>query len=642
MADNKVVSAAIGVGPTVATDEIAGVDHLRIKVEFGVDGSAVDVSATDPMPVVQTGTPALPTGASTSALQTSTEVLVGAVTETAPATDIASSGLNGRLQRIAQRITSLIALIPTSLGIKTAANSFAVTLPSDGVLPLPTGAATSAIQTTTETLIGAVVETAPVTDTASSGLNGRLQRIAQRITSLIALIPTSLGSKTTANSFAVTLPSDGVLPLPTGAATETSAGAAAASLTLIDDAILADDAAFTPAVTKVMMAGFEFDDVTPDAVNEGDAGAARMSANRNVYTQIRDAAGNERGANVTAANAMSVDASASPTLPLPTGAATEATSLAGNVLTGAVTETAPATDTASSGLNGRLQRIAQRITSLIALMPTSLGIKTAADSFAVTLPSDGTLPLPTGAATEATSLAGNVLTGAVTETAPGTDTASSGLNGRLQRIAQRITSLIALLPASLGTKTAANSLAITPSSDGNFAIGDGTNLVSIATAGADAASNTANRLRAQSLGMGYNGTTVDRLRAGVTGESGAATGYSNVLSATGAVSGASIVSTTGAVEASRVIKASAGTLMSLVGYNAKTSAQFIQIFNSTTVPANGTVPIYVFTVPASSNFSIDVPVTGMPFTTGIAVSNSSTLATKTIGSADCFFTAVIK
>jgi hypothetical protein len=41
---------------------------------------------------------------------------------------------------------------------------------------------------------------------------------------------------------------------------------------------------------------------------------------------------------------------------------------------GAVTETVPASDTASSGLNGRLQRIAQRITSLIALLPTALGV----------------------------------------------------------------------------------------------------------------------------------------------------------------------------------------------------------------------------------------------------------------------------
>lgn len=35
--------------------------------------------------------------------------------------------------------------------------------------------------------VGAVGETAPASDTASSGLNGRLQRIAQRLTSLIAL-----------------------------------------------------------------------------------------------------------------------------------------------------------------------------------------------------------------------------------------------------------------------------------------------------------------------------------------------------------------------------------------------------------------------------------------------------------------------
>lgn len=56
--------------------------------------------------------------------------------------------------------------------------------------------------------------------------------------------------------------------------------------------------------------------------------------------------------------------------------------------TGALTETAPATDTASSGLNGRLQRVAQRLTSLIALVPASLGPKTSAASFSVVQPSD--------------------------------------------------------------------------------------------------------------------------------------------------------------------------------------------------------------------------------------------------------------
>lgn len=80
--------------------------------------------------------------------------------------------------------------------------------------------------------------------------------------------------------------------------TEASAAAILTAVQVIDNPVVVDDAAFTPATTSVMMAGFEYDDTTPDSVDEGDAGAARMSANRNVYVQVRDAAGNERGLNV--------------------------------------------------------------------------------------------------------------------------------------------------------------------------------------------------------------------------------------------------------------------------------------------------------------------------------------------------------
>lgn len=69
---------------------------------------------------------------------------------------------------------------------------------------------------------------------------------------------------------------------------------------------ITDDAAFTAATTSVTPAGAVFDDVSPDSVNEGDAGAVRMSANRNLFSTIRDAAGNERGANVNASNQLSV------------------------------------------------------------------------------------------------------------------------------------------------------------------------------------------------------------------------------------------------------------------------------------------------------------------------------------------------
>lgn len=46
-----------------------------------------------------------------------------------------------------------------------------------------------------------------------------------------------------------------------------------------------------------------FDDVSPTAITENSFGFVRMSANRNQYTTIRDAAGNERGQNVNANNA---------------------------------------------------------------------------------------------------------------------------------------------------------------------------------------------------------------------------------------------------------------------------------------------------------------------------------------------------
>ena len=50
MADN--VGYTPGSGATVAADDIGGVLYQRIKPTFGADGSAVDVSSANPMPVV--------------------------------------------------------------------------------------------------------------------------------------------------------------------------------------------------------------------------------------------------------------------------------------------------------------------------------------------------------------------------------------------------------------------------------------------------------------------------------------------------------------------------------------------------------------------------------------------------------------
>jgi hypothetical protein len=75
----------------------------------------------------------------------------------------------------------------------------------------------------------------------------------------------------------------------------------------------------------------------------------------------------------------------------------------------------------------------------------------------------------TGFALETTQSAQAALFGPVTETAPATDTASSGLNGRLQRIAQNLTTILGKLP-TIGPQTGAASLSITPATDAKFSI----------------------------------------------------------------------------------------------------------------------------------------------------------------------------
>lgn len=166
-------------------------------------------------------------------------------------------------------------------------------------------------------------------------------------------------------------------------------------------------------------------------------------------------------------------------LPLPSGAATEATLLSiDSKLTSPLAVTGPLTDTQ------------------LRLTPVPIEISYNGSPASPVNPLDVYFSVAdTGVATELTLTlvndsisATNVLIGSTTETAPGTDTGQSGLNGRLQRIAQNLTtantnlttistkvSLLSLestqlamsakLPAALGQTTMANSLSVTMASD---------------------------------------------------------------------------------------------------------------------------------------------------------------------------------
>lgn len=54
MADNTILNVGTG-GDVIATDDIAGVKHQLVKLEYGAADSATQVSPANPLPVVQTG-----------------------------------------------------------------------------------------------------------------------------------------------------------------------------------------------------------------------------------------------------------------------------------------------------------------------------------------------------------------------------------------------------------------------------------------------------------------------------------------------------------------------------------------------------------------------------------------------------------
>lgn len=181
MADNVLINAVTTPGgATIATDEVNGVQHELVKVEFGVDGVATMVSASDPLPVTGTvevsnfpvtqpvsGTVAvssLPTGLATSANQqtdalTDAELRAAAVPVSLSVVPLATGAATATkqdeqtaqlatLNSLIETLRSLVAVLsPLGGAMNSGAPGLRVT-PNEATLPI-SGSVTATVSSLT-------------------------------------------------------------------------------------------------------------------------------------------------------------------------------------------------------------------------------------------------------------------------------------------------------------------------------------------------------------------------------------------------------------------------------------------------------------------------------------------------------------
>lgn len=274
MANNTTLNPG-SLGDTIATEDIAGVKHELVKVEFGVDGVATKVSAANPLPVADPhATDGTQKGQIVDSLGnvvtvTGNKLDVNATFAGTVSENVAQLGGNnidtnsGAKSPGTQRI--VIATDQPQLTNAFKVDGSGVTQPvSAAALPLPTGASTETTLGTRlsesdfDTKTGSLTETAPATDTALSGLNGRLQRIAQRISSLITALgsPFQAGGSIGNTAFGVTGNVTVVQPTGTNLHTVVDSGSVTANAgTNLNTSLLALDSTVSKDSTVSTMSG---------------------------------------------------------------------------------------------------------------------------------------------------------------------------------------------------------------------------------------------------------------------------------------------------------------------------------------------------------------------------------------------------
>lgn len=329
----------------------------------------------------------------------------------------------------------------------------------------------------------------------------------------------------------------------------------------------------------------QFDDVSPTSITENQFGNLRMSANRNLYGTIRDAAGNERGANVSAGNALLTDSSAT-------------------------TQPVSGTVTANAGTNLN--------TSALALDATAAKLNNA--QAATT--SGETGPLVQGAVTTAAPAYTTAQTDPLSLTTAGglridlKDTVSNTNNLNVNIAASGASNISTNVAQMNGVATTMGNgvsgtgvqrVTIASDSTGQIALATGANTIGALTANQSVNIAQMNGVTT-TMGNGVSGTGVQRvtIASDSTGQTALAAGSNtvgNVVLVPSATAGGTTPFTLTLANSTNAtnVKASAGQLYGLSGFSLSSATPvFISLYDTAGTPTCGTSIKEQYLIPGST------------------------------------------
>lgn len=305
------------------TLSVSGADEFRVRSTAVVSGTVNVRLSVESMPTPEAASVSayLTDGVNTANILKSDGTATGQNSALVSGTGMGSGTLTLNLGSPATSWYDMINYPWVSIEVLTNASAATLTFQTSGDAS-QTNIRTTPLQDSQNLASPTATSTSSATTTLHGPRTGRYFRISSNVSgaNTVTLVITFYTSTSMLQTFGVQAAQSGAWTVGSSSATGSAVPANAFYAGISDGTnlrgILGAANALNSTGTGVPTAQAvgQFDDVSPTSITENQFGNLRMSANRNAYTTIRDAAGNERGVNVNASNQMSVSVDNSPVL----------------------------------------------------------------------------------------------------------------------------------------------------------------------------------------------------------------------------------------------------------------------------------------------------------------------------------------